>query len=57
MSRFIVTRNNGKALLGTEFHLTPGNTLTLKIDGLNLNTRKHLKFLSENGLVTNLNSG
>ncbi|WP_426578234.1 hypothetical protein ACP179_10935 [Xenorhabdus stockiae] len=52
MSRFIVTRNNGKALLGTEFHLTPGNTLTLKIDGLNLNTRKHLKFLSENGLVT-----
>ncbi|WP_446470223.1 hypothetical protein [Xenorhabdus stockiae] len=52
MSRFIVTRNNGKALLGTEFHLTPGNTLTLKIDGLNLNTRKHLKFLSDNGLVS-----
>ncbi|WP_186435650.1 hypothetical protein, partial [Xenorhabdus innexi] len=52
MSKFIITRNNGKALLGTEFHLTPGNTLTLKIDGLNLTTRKHLKFLPENGVVS-----
>ncbi|MDC9598414.1 hypothetical protein [Xenorhabdus anantnagensis] len=52
MSRFIIMRNNRALLNKTVFYLTKGNTLTLKIDGLNLNTRKHLKFQSNNTLVS-----
>ncbi|MBD2814759.1 hypothetical protein ID850_08265 [Xenorhabdus sp. Flor] len=52
MSRFIIMRNNRALLNETVFYLTPGNTLTLKIDGLNSSTRKHLKFQPNNGLVS-----
>ncbi|OTA15942.1 hypothetical protein Xvie_02279 [Xenorhabdus vietnamensis] len=52
MSKFIVRRNNQALLNETVFYLTKGNTLILKIDGLNLNTRKHLKFLPNNTLVS-----
>ncbi|MCE1713835.1 hypothetical protein LWT42_23520, partial [Enterobacter hormaechei] len=52
MSTFIVSRNNRALLNETVFYLTKGNTMTLKIDGLNLKTRKHLKFQSNNTLVS-----
>ncbi|WP_340620051.1 hypothetical protein [Xenorhabdus siamensis] len=52
MSKFIIMRNNRTLLNETVFYLTPGNTLTLKIDGLNSGTRKHLKFMPNNGLVS-----
>ncbi|WP_340618981.1 hypothetical protein [Xenorhabdus entomophaga] len=52
MSKFIVRRNNKALLNETVFYLTKGNTMTLKIDGLNLNTRKHLKFQPNNTLVS-----
>ncbi|MDX7999374.1 hypothetical protein FE394_09195 [Xenorhabdus sp. Reich] len=52
MSKFMIMRNNRALLNETVFYLTKGNTLTLKIDGLNLSTKKHLKFQSNNTLVS-----
>ncbi|CDH31687.1 hypothetical protein [Xenorhabdus bovienii] len=52
MSRFIISRNNKSLLNETVFYLTKGNMLTLKIDGLNSNTKRHLKFQSNNTLVS-----
>ncbi|AOM41872.1 hypothetical protein [Xenorhabdus hominickii] len=53
MSKFIIRQNNRTFLNETVFHLTKGNMLTLKIDGLNSNARKHLKFQSNKTLRQN----